>query len=85
MAFFLAPSWFFSARPWALSTALSFVSLLDTFMEEKTMSTTLLLPQHFTSRPATLDDVEAVVDLLNACSIEQIGKPRTEAHRIRSD
>jgi len=49
------------------------------------MSTTSSLPKHFTSRPATLDDVETVVDLLNTCSIEQTGKPRTEAHRIRSD
>ena len=49
------------------------------------MSATLSLPKNFTARPATLDDVEAVVDLLNACSIEQIGKPQTEAHRIRSD
>jgi len=32
-----------------------------------------------------MDNVEAVVDLLNACSVEQIGKPRTEAHEIRSD
>ncbi len=49
------------------------------------MSTTLSLPEHFTNRPATLDDVEAVVDLRNACSIEQIGKPRTEVNKIRSD
>ncbi len=49
------------------------------------MSTTLPLPEHFTNRPATMDDVEAVVDLLNACSIEQIGKPRTEVNKIRSD
>ncbi len=49
------------------------------------MSTTLSLLEHFTSRPATLDDIETVVDLLNACSIEQTGKPRTEAHRIHND
>ncbi|MCK4315027.1 MAG: GNAT family N-acetyltransferase [Anaerolineae bacterium] len=49
------------------------------------MSTTLSLPEHFTNRPATLDDVEAVVDLRNTCSIEQIGKPRTEVNKIRSD
>ncbi len=49
-------------------------------------STTITtLPKSFTSRPATMDDVKAVVDLLNACSIEQIGRPRTEAHKIRSD
>jgi len=48
------------------------------------MSATTLF-ENFTTRPTTLDDVEAVVDLVNACSIEQIGKPRTEAHRICSD
>lgn len=49
------------------------------------MSTTLPLPEHFMSRPATMGDVEAVVDLLNTCSIEQIGKPRTEVNEIRCD
>ena len=49
------------------------------------MSITLLLLDHFTRRPATMNDVEAVVGLLNTCSIEQIGKPRTEASEIRSD
>ncbi|MFQ6100754.1 MAG: GNAT family N-acetyltransferase [Anaerolineae bacterium] len=44
------------------------------------MSTTL--PEHFTIRPATMDDVKAVVDLLNTCSVEQIGKPHVEVHRI---
>lgn len=48
------------------------------------MSATTLF-ENFTTRPATLDDVEAVVDLVNACSIEQTGKPRTEAHIIRND
>ncbi|MDY6875711.1 MAG: GNAT family N-acetyltransferase [Chloroflexota bacterium] len=49
------------------------------------MSTTLPLPEHFASRPATMDDVEAIVDLLNVCSIEQIGKPQAETHEIRND
>ena len=46
------------------------------------MSTTL--PVHFTMRPATMGDVEAVTALLNACSIEQIGKAQFEAHEIRN-
>ncbi len=36
-------------------------------------------------RPATLDDVEAVVELMNAYSIEQIGKPQFGADEIRAD
>ena len=47
------------------------------------MSTTL--PKHFTIRSATLDDVETVAVLLNACSVEQIGKPHAEPHKIRSE
>ncbi len=43
------------------------------------------LSQDFTLRPATMDDVGAVVDLLNACSIELTGKPQTEAHEVRID
>ena len=43
------------------------------------------LPDNFTIRPATLDDVEAVADLLNTCSVERIGKPRTDAGEIRTD
>ena len=35
------------------------------------------LPGNFTSRPATMDDVEAALELANACSIEQIGKPKS--------
>ncbi|MFQ6102209.1 MAG: GNAT family N-acetyltransferase [Anaerolineae bacterium] len=49
------------------------------------MSTKLLLPENFAARPATMDDVEAVVELLNACSIEQIGRPRVEVDEIRTD
>ena len=47
------------------------------------MATTL--PEHFSARPATMDDVEAAVELVNACSIEQIGKPEWEAHQFRND
>ncbi len=49
------------------------------------MSAMLSLPESFRVRPATLDDMEAVVDLVNVCSIEQIGKPHTEAHIVRND
>lgn len=45
----------------------------------------MTLPRHFTIRPATLDDVKAVVDLLNVCSVEQIGRPHVEPHEIRSE
>ena len=47
------------------------------------MSTTLL--RNFAIRPATMDDLETVVALLNACSIEQVGRAQHEAHEIRSD
>jgi len=43
------------------------------------------LPEGFTSRPATMDDVEAAVALANACSIEQIGKPEWSVDRFRTD
>jgi mycothiol synthase len=42
-------------------------------------------PEGFTTRPATLDDAEAAVELVNACSIELIGKPEFEAHQFRRD
>jgi mycothiol synthase len=32
-----------------------------------------------------MDDLEAVVDLLNACSIEAVGKAQTELYHIRND
>ncbi|MBU0705006.1 MAG: GNAT family N-acetyltransferase [Chloroflexi bacterium] len=47
------------------------------------MSTTTLF-ENFTARPATLDDVEAVVDLLAACSIELIGNPERGVDEIRT-
>lgn len=43
------------------------------------------LPENLTARPATMSDVEAVVNVLNACSIEQIGKPRFRADEMRTD
>lgn len=36
---------------------------------------TLTPPKDLITRPATMDDLEAAVDLFNACAIEQIGRP----------
>lgn len=47
------------------------------------MATTL--HENFTARPATMDDVEAAVELVNTCSIEQIGRPEWEVHQFRND
>jgi len=47
------------------------------------MSTTL--PENFTARPATLHDVEAAVELVNTCSVEQIGRPEWRADQFRRD
>ena len=47
------------------------------------MSATSLLPENLV-RPATMDDVEAVVDLLTACSIELIGNPELGVDEIRT-
>jgi mycothiol synthase len=43
------------------------------------------LPAPFSARPATLDDVEAVVELINACAIDLTGELRALAHDVRSD
>jgi ribosomal protein S18 acetylase RimI-like enzyme len=45
----------------------------------------MTLPDGFTMRPATLDDLEAAVDLLNACAIDLVGHPQVDASQIRSD
>lgn len=37
------------------------------------------------TRPATMDDAEAVTDVLNACSIELIGLPTWETHEFVND
>ena len=44
-----------------------------------------MLSGQFGARPATLDDVGAVVELINACAIERTGKPRALVHDVRSD
>ncbi|RLC73129.1 MAG: hypothetical protein DRJ03_26560 [Chloroflexi bacterium] len=43
------------------------------------------LSEQFTFRPATLDDVKPVVDLLNACAVAQTGKPQVDVGEIRTD
>lgn len=43
------------------------------------------LPDPFTARPATLDDIDIAVELVNLCSIEWIGRPEFEAHQFRND
>ena len=40
---------------------------------------------YFITRPATLNDAEAVASLLNVCSVEQIGRAAWEAHELETD
>lgn len=49
------------------------------------MSAESLLPENFAARPAAMDDVEAVADLLAACSIELIGSPQLGVNEVRTD
>ncbi len=46
---------------------------------------TKTLPHPLTCRPATMDDLEAAVDLFNACSREQIGKDAYDAATLRTE
>ncbi|MGD9048588.1 MAG: GNAT family N-acetyltransferase [Anaerolineae bacterium] len=39
-------------------------------------------PESFRLRPATLEDAEAIADLVNECSIERTGKPRVTAQQV---
>ena len=43
------------------------------------------LPKNFSTRPATLDDVEIAVELVNARSMALIGKPHADANEFRND
>jgi ribosomal protein S18 acetylase RimI-like enzyme len=45
----------------------------------------LLLGGDFVFRPATLDDVDDAVALVNACSMELIGRPEFDAQQFRND
>lgn len=46
---------------------------------------TIPLPDRFTIRPATIDDVEQTAELANLCSIDLIGQPITNANELRID
>ena len=41
------------------------------------------LPTNFTSRPARMDDMAAVIDLINHCSMAQIGVPEAEESEMK--
>lgn len=43
------------------------------------------LPVGFTARPATMDDLETVVTLLNACSKAEVGRPEHNVADTRSE
>jgi len=43
------------------------------------------LPNSFTVRPATIDDVERAAELANLCSIDLTGRPATNADELRID
>ena len=45
---------------------------------------TAILPKHFTTRSATLGDLEPIVALFNTCFIEQIGKPLYKLEDIQT-
>jgi mycothiol synthase len=42
------------------------------------------MSKSFILRAPTLDDAEAIADLLNACSMEQTGEPRTTGQKVRA-
>lgn len=44
-----------------------------------------ILPEIFSARAATIDDAEIAVALVNACSVELIGRPQFEVHELRAD
>lgn len=55
-------------------------------MTEKTLETTTpKLPDGFTVRPVKMDDVEELVEMFNALSIEMIGSKNWDANELRND
>jgi len=54
-------------------------------MKTNTITTAKKLTEGFILRPPTMDDVEATVAMVNACSIDLIGKPETQEHEFRND
>ncbi len=45
---------------------------------------TIPLPEDFAIRPVKMGDIEAVVELVNVCSVELIGEPRWETRQLRT-
>ncbi|MBL8164892.1 MAG: GNAT family N-acetyltransferase [Anaerolineae bacterium] len=62
---------------------------MDTHNPEKMMTVNAFvntpLPRAFQARPATLADVEAAVDLMNACTIKVIGESDETVENVRSN
>lgn len=54
-------------------------------MKTKLITAAKKLTDGFILRPPTMDDVEATVALVNACSMELIGRPETQEHEFRND
>ncbi|MBE9471635.1 MAG: hypothetical protein IMY75_05975, partial [Chloroflexi bacterium] len=46
---------------------------------------TTALPKNFTVRPTTMDDLEAVIALYNACSMKQIDQAVVEETELRTE
>jgi mycothiol synthase len=44
-----------------------------------------MLPERYTSRPATMADAEAVTELMNLCSVEILGHPTTDISEALAD
>jgi GNAT superfamily N-acetyltransferase len=54
-------------------------------MESEVMTRIKNLPEGFTSRPATLDDIPSAVDLFNRCSVELIGKKDFSIKEVKTE
>jgi mycothiol synthase len=57
--------------------------MIATMMREETID--LTLPAGFITRPAGMEDVEAVAAVVNACSIEHTGEPEWDPNHLRVD
>src|SRR5579885_3221907 len=53
--------------------------------ESSSMTTSLLAQFNLTQRPATLDDLQAVTELLCACDVAESGEPDTDPDDILGD
>ncbi|MGC9400227.1 MAG: GNAT family N-acetyltransferase [Anaerolineae bacterium] len=54
-------------------------------MKTKMVTEVKKLTGDFVLRPPTMDDVPGAVAVVNACSMELIGRPETEEHEYRND